>query len=187
LFEQFALEDARRRPNAKTLAFLKESNLVGVLASEIEFVGHDDNGVTIRRGKPPQRLQQINLRTNIEMQRGFIEEKKQRLLREGARQDDALLFAARDLIHKTVAEMLRADLGKRVARDEHVLFCFETQRTAIGMSALKNKFPGARGEEQRAFLLDHGDALAARSVRKRMCYEAVQKYAAGKRLESSRD
>src|SRR5579859_574475 len=35
LFEQFALEDACGRPDAKTFALLKESNLVGVLAREI--------------------------------------------------------------------------------------------------------------------------------------------------------
>jgi len=54
LFEQFALEDARGRSNAKTLALLKQRDLVGVLASEIQFVGHDDNRVAVGVGKPAQ-------------------------------------------------------------------------------------------------------------------------------------
>jgi hypothetical protein len=117
------------------------------------------------------------------MQRGFIQKEKQGLLGEGARQDDALLFAAGDLIHQAIAEMLGADLRKGIASDEDVFFRFESQRAAVWMSSLENKFPGVRGEKQRAFLLDHGNALAARPVRKRVRDEAVQKHTAGKRFQ----
>src|SRR5271154_3139293 len=116
------------------------------------------------------------------MQRGLIQKEKQRLLREGARQDDALLFAAGNLIHQAIAEMLGANLRKSIARDEDVLFRFESQRAAVGMPSLENKFPGVRREKQRALLLDHGDALAADPVRKRVRDEAVQEHAAGKRF-----
>ena len=121
------------------------------------------------------------------MQRGLIQKKQQRLLREGAGQNNALLLAAGDLIHQAVAEMFRSDLGKCVASDEYVLFRFESQRAAVGMPSLDNKFSGVRGEKQRAFLLDHGDALAADPVGKRVCDKAVQKHAAGKRFEGTRD
>jgi hypothetical protein len=47
LFEQFALEDGRRRSNAKTFALLKKSDLVSVLARKIEFVRDDDNRVAV--------------------------------------------------------------------------------------------------------------------------------------------
>ena len=47
LFEQFALEDGRRRSNAKTLALLKKSDLVSVLARKIEFVRDHDNRVAV--------------------------------------------------------------------------------------------------------------------------------------------
>ena len=56
--------------------------------------------------------------------------------------------------------MFGADLREGVAGDGDVFFGFEAQRAAVGMPALQNKFPGARGKEQRTFLLDHGDALA---------------------------
>ena len=55
------------------------------------------------------------------------------------------------------------------------------------MAALKNKFPGARGKEQRAFLLDHSDALTAGAVRKLVRDETVEEDAAGERGESSSD
>ena len=95
------------------------------------------------------------------MQGGLIEQEKKRLLRKGARQNDALFFAAGDLVHPAVAEMVGTDLGKSIVRDEHVVFGFEAQRAAVGMASLQNKFPGARREKQGAFLLDHGDALGA--------------------------
>jgi hypothetical protein len=75
--------------------------------------------------------------------------------------------------------MFRADLCKSISRDEDVLSGFESQRAAIGMPALKNKLPSAGWEKQRAFLLDHGDALAACPVRKCMRDETIQEYAAG--------
>ena len=174
LFEQFALKDGCRRSNAKTFALLKESDLVGVLAGEIQFVGDDDNRVAVCASKPAQRFQQIDLRADIEMQRRLVQKEKQRLLREGARQNDALFFAAGNLVHQAIAEMFGAYLRECVARDENVFFGFEAQHATIGMSSLEDKFPGARREQQRAFLLDHGDALAAGAMRKRVRDEAVQ-------------
>src|SRR5580704_3826200 len=187
LFEQFALEDACGRSNAKTFALLKKCDLVGVLPGEIQLMGHDDNRIAVGGSQPAQRFEQIDLRTDIKMQRGLIQQEKQRLLREGARQNDALLFAAGDLVHQAVAEMFRADLCERIASDEHVFFSLEPQSAAVGMSSLKNKLPGARGEKQGAFLLNHGDTLSASPVRKRVSYETIQKHAAGKRLEHARD
>ena len=143
LFEQFALKDSCGWPNAKTFALLKKSDLVGVLAGEIQFVRDDDNCIAICGCKAAQRFEQINLRADIEMQRRLIQKEKQRLLREGARQNDALLFAAGDLIHQAVAEMFGADLGKRVACDEDVFFGFESKHAVVGMSSLENKFPCA--------------------------------------------
>jgi hypothetical protein len=75
--------------------------------------------------------------------------------------------------------MFRADLCKSISRNEDVLFGFESKRAAIGMPALKNKLPSAGWEKQGAFLLDHGDALAPRSVRKCMRDKTVQEHAAG--------
>src|ERR1700722_7971677 len=187
LFEQFALEDGCRRSNAKTFALLKKSNLGGILAREIQLVRDDDDRIAVGRRQPPQSFEQIDLRANIKMQRRFIQEEKQWLLSEGAGQDDALFLAAGDLVHEAIAQMFRSDLREGVASDEDVFLGFEAQGAAVRMSPLENKFPGARGEEQGAFLLDHGDTLAAGSVGKRVRNEAVEQDAAGERLESSRD
>ena len=187
LFEQFALEDACGRSNAKTFALLKKRHLVGVLAREIQFVSDDDDRVAVGGRKPPQRLQKINLRADIEVQRGLIQKEKQRLLGEGTGKNDALLFAAGNLVHPTVAEMFGANLCKRVARDDDVFFGFEAQRAAVRMPPLENKFPGARGKKQRAFLLDHGNTLAPGAVGKSMGHETVQQYAAGKGRQRAGD
>src|SRR5690348_8410421 len=148
---------------------------------------HHDNRVAVGGGETAQRIEQIDLRADIEMQSGLIQQKKQWLLGKSARQDDALLFTAGNLIHPAVAEIFRANLGKRIARDEEVFFRFETESAAVGMPALKDKLPGAGREEQGAFLLDHGNALAARPVRKCMRDETIQEHAAGKRLEGAGD
>src|SRR5690348_17474723 len=95
------------------------------------------------------------------MESRFIQQKEQWLLRQGASENHALFFAAGDLIHPAVGKILCADLGQGVARDENVIGGFETQRAAVGVAALKNEFPRARRKQQRAFLLNHGDALPA--------------------------
>src|SRR5580704_10311603 len=185
LFEQFALEDARGRPNAKTFALLKKCDLIGVLAGEIQFVGDDDNRVAVGGREPPQRLKQIDLRADIEVQGGLIQQEKQGLLREGPSQNDALFFAAGDLIHQAFAEVLRADLCKGVACDEKVFLGFKPQRAAVRVPSLENKFPGVGGEEQRAFLLDHGNALASDPVRKGVGDKAIEEHAPGERFEGA--
>src|SRR5438552_16868356 len=55
------------------------------------------------------------------------------------------------------------------------------------MAALKDKFPGAGGEEQTALLLDDGDALRASARRERVCDEAVEQNAAGEWRERTGD
>ena len=51
------------------------------------------------------------------------------------------------------------------------------------MAALQNELPGFRGEKKLAFLLNHGDALAAAAWFELVGDEAVKEDAAGKRLE----
>src|SRR2546427_12422181 len=57
----------------------------------------------------------------------------------------------------------------------------------MGMAALQDEFPSARGEEQSALLLDDSDALRARARRKRMCDEAVEQNSSGQGRERARD
>jgi len=117
----------------------------------------------------------------------FIQQQKERLLRKGTSQNDALFFTAGNLVHPTIAEMFGANLCEGVASDDDVFLGFEPQRAAVRMPPLEHKLPGARGKKQRAFLLDHGNALSAGAVGKGMGHKAVQQHAAGKRCQSTGD
>jgi len=183
LFEQIALVDISRRANAQAFAALQQNDLVSVFASEIQFVGDDDDGVAIFRGEAAKSLEKVDLCADVEMQGGLVKKKKERLLSESASENDALFFAAGDLIHPAVAEIFGADLGEGVLGDGDIFVRFEAQRFAVRMTTLQDEFPGLRREEQLAFLLDHGDALAASARLELMGDETVEKNAAGKRLD----
>src|SRR5215467_10070124 len=148
---------------------------------------YDNDGIAVARGKAPKCIEKADLRGNVEMQSRFVEQQQQRLLRDGAGEDDALFFSTRDLIHETVAENGGSHLHESVLHDDHVVVGLKTERASVRVTALKNKFPDARGKEQATFLLDHGDALGAGARVQGMDDESVQENAAGKRLENSRD
>ena len=106
-------------------------------------MGDDDDGIAILGREPPQRIQQANLRGDVQVQSGLIEQQKKRLLSQSARKDDALFFAAGDLIHPAVAQIGGTNLGESVFRDQDIVFGFETQRAPMRVAALQNEFPGA--------------------------------------------
>src|SRR5258708_33866574 len=112
-----------------------------------------------------------------------MEKEEERMLRKSARENDTLLFAAGDLAHPAIAEVLGAHLRQGVAGDDDVIFVFEAQRAPVGMAALQNEFPGAARKEQRALLLYHGSALGAGSRRQRVGDKAVPQDAAGARRQ----
>ncbi len=85
LFEQFALIDASRRTDAQAAAALHQNHLVRVFGGEIQLVSDDDDGVAVFRGEAAKSIEEADLRGNVEMQSGFIEEQEERLLRQGAR------------------------------------------------------------------------------------------------------
>src|SRR5260370_5088527 len=80
LFEQLALIDARGRTDTQAAAALHQDDLVGIFRGEVQFVRDDDDGVAIFSGEPPQRIKQTNLGGDIQVESGFIEHEKQRLL-----------------------------------------------------------------------------------------------------------
>src|ERR1700722_12268854 len=77
--------------------------------------------------------------------------------------------------------MRRTDLCQSIAGYGEVFPGFKAQRAAVGMAALEDKFPGARWEQEGAFLLDHGDPLSADAWRERVGDKAVQQYSARER------
>src|SRR2546423_6002027 len=117
LFEQFALINAGGGADTQTSAALHQDDLIGILRREVQFVRHDNDSVAVLRGEPPKSIQQADLRSDIQVERGLIEQQKQRLLSQSARKDHALFFAAGNLIHPAVAEISGADLGQGIFRD----------------------------------------------------------------------
>ena len=148
---------------------------------------YDHDGVAVVRREPPESIQQADLRGDIQVESGLIEQQKQRLLSQSAREDHALLFSAGNLIHPAVAEIGGTNLGEGVFRDYDIVFRFEAQGGPMGMAALQDEFPGARGEKQRALLLDHGDALRAGARRKRVSDESIEQNPAGEGREGAGD
>src|SRR5208337_3887911 len=80
--------------------------------------------------------------------------------------------------------MVRTHLGECIGGYDHVILGLKAKARAVGMAALEDKLPGARGEQEAAFLLHQSNALGARPWRKRMRDETVEEDAAGERLES---
>src|SRR5580698_11600743 len=187
LLEQLALINRRRRPDAQTLAFVQQHDLIRILRRQIQLVRHDHNRVAILVRQLPQRIEQSDLRSNVEMQRRLVQQQQHRLLRQRPRQHDALLFAARDLIHPAIRQVPGRDLRQRVPRDRHVIRALELQRPAVGVPPLQHKFPSVRRKQQRTLLLHHRDPLRAHARRQRMRRLAVQQYATRKRRLRPRD
>ena len=121
------------------------------------------------------------------MQRRLIEQQQERLLCQRARQDDALLFSAGNLVQPPVVERYSAHLRQRVLRDEDVFFRFKCQPAAVRMSPLQHKLPDPRRKQQPAFLLHNGDAPRAPPRIERMRRKTVQQHSAGERRERSGD
>src|SRR6266436_8498143 len=187
LFKQFAAINAGRRAEAQTPAAVHQHHLIRIFRREVQLVGDNNDGIAILRRQTPQGIEQTDLCRNVQVKSRFVEEQKQGLLRQSARQDDALLFSAGDLIHPAVAQTRSADLGEGIFGDHHVAFGFKAQAASMSMAALQNEFPSARREEQTALLLDDGDALRADSRRERVGDESVEQDAPRKRMERAGD
>src|SRR2546429_7171577 len=89
-----SLIDGGRRANAQATAAVHQKDLVGIFGGEIQFVGYHDYGVAAVRTKAAKGIQEADLRGDVEVQGGLVEQQKQRPLREGASEDHALLFSA---------------------------------------------------------------------------------------------
>src|ERR1700692_4417316 len=97
------------------------------------------------------------------MQRWLIEQDQSWLLRQRARQNDALLLAAGKFIHRAIGQVLRAYLRESLLSDDHIFFRGEPQSAGIRMASLQNVVTGNRGVNHRRFLLHHSDTLRTRA------------------------
>src|SRR5207245_9958767 len=89
----------------------------------------------------------------------------------------------RDLVYPAVSEMLGTHLLKRILDDGAVLFRLKAQPAAVGVPALQDVLPGPHGKQQRAFLLDDGNALRACARIEPAGLEPVELHATRKRRE----
>ena len=127
LFEQFAPIDGGRRANAQATAAVHQEDLVGILGGEIQFMGDHNYGVAVVRREAAKSIQEAHLRGDVEMQRGLVEQQKQRPLRQGARENHPLLFSAGELVHPAITELSGADLNEGVLRNKHIVAGLETE------------------------------------------------------------
>src|SRR4029077_17649633 len=79
LLQQFPLVHRAGRPHTQTFTALNQHHLVRVFRRQIQFVRHHHHGVAIPQRQPPQPVQQIHLRGNIQVQRRLIQQQQQRL------------------------------------------------------------------------------------------------------------
>jgi len=128
-------------------------------------VGDDDDVVAILGREPPQRIQQANLRGDIQVESGSSGGEEEAAVEPSARKDDALLFAAGDLIHPAVAELAAPTCARAFSRLRHRLR-IRSAASAHSGGGLQTNSRRAR-EEQGALLLDDSDSLRARARRKR--------------------
>src|SRR2546429_559947 len=122
-----SLIDGGRRANAQATAAVHQKDLVGIFGGEIQFVGYHDYGVAAVRTKAAKGIQEADLRGDVEVQGGLVEQQKQRPLREGASEDHALLFSAGELVHPAITELGGADLQEGILRYEDVVVGLETE------------------------------------------------------------
>src|SRR5439155_1041382 len=93
-------------------------------------------GVAAVRTKAAKGIQEADLRGDVEVQGGLVEQQKQRLLREGASEDHALLFSAGELVHPAITELGGADLQEGILRYEDVVVGLETE---IGRASCRER------------------------------------------------
>ena len=115
------------------------------------------------------------------MLRRLVQQQQRGLLRQRPRQNHALLFAARKLIHPPVAQRVRAHLSQRVSGQQAIFVGFKSQPLAVGIAPLQHVFPDAQRKQQLAFLLHQRDALRARAQIEVADFDAVHFDAPGKR------
>ncbi len=112
-------------PDAQAFAFVQQHDLIGKFRGQAEFVRHDDDGVAILCGQAAELREELDLRADVQMQRGLVEQQHERLLGQRASQHHALLFAAGDFVHPAVGQMLGADLREGVLGDGEIVLAFK--------------------------------------------------------------
>ena len=73
LFEQFPLIDSGGRAHAQAFAAVQQNNLIGEFGRESQIVSDFDDGVAMLIGQLAQAAEEIDLGSNVEMERGFVE------------------------------------------------------------------------------------------------------------------
>jgi hypothetical protein len=74
LFQEFPLIDSGRRTYAQAFAAVQQDDLIGEFRREAEIVRDLNHSVTVFVGEAAQAAKEVDLRTDIKMQRGLVQQ-----------------------------------------------------------------------------------------------------------------
>jgi hypothetical protein len=74
LLEQFPLIDSGGRADAQAFAPVQQNNLIGEFRRQAQIVGDLNHRVTMLISQAAQAAKQVDLRPDIQMQRGFVQQ-----------------------------------------------------------------------------------------------------------------
>src|SRR6185369_12873010 len=120
-------EHLRGRTVPENASSRQEDDAVGVARSEIEIVRDEDDGGAALLVEPGEQPVDLDLVAEIQERGRLVEEDGVRLLRERAREQDALALPRRQLGDRTLGERLRVREGERAARDLEVVDALDTE------------------------------------------------------------
>src|SRR5207302_8816196 len=106
--KQWRGEHGLRRALADELAGAEQRHPVTVQRGELQVVHRRQNGQTVLAAEPTHQLEHGYLVVEVEVRGRLIQEQHAGLLSQGARQDHALTFTARELVDEPLRKILDA-------------------------------------------------------------------------------
>ncbi len=134
-----------------------------------------------------QAIEELDLVAQVEEARRLVEQEERRLLRQRAREEDALPLAARERADGAVGEGAGAGALERGAGDGEVALRLEGDPAEVRMAAEQGDLERGEGQLVRGLLRHHGDAAGALARRERGELVAQQAHRAARGAQRSRE
>jgi hypothetical protein len=171
-------QDLGGRSGGEHPAILEQHEPIAVLGGEIQVVQHRDHAGTLGR-QLAHAIEELDLVAQIEEARRLVEQQDRRLLGEGAREDDSLALARRQLVDRSRGEVQRAAALERLARDRQVPRRLEGEPGQVRMSPHEDDLESAEREVEARLLRHDRDATGDRLARQGAQVVAEDRDAAG--------
>ncbi|MDX2029706.1 MAG: hypothetical protein SF339_03485 [Blastocatellia bacterium] len=159
LTEKGGGQDVARRAARDQGAVLEQGDAIGEFGCEIDFVCDDEASELFFAGQAPNECEQRDLVRDVRVGGRLIEQEKGSFLREGARENDALAFAARKLVEGASGELGGVGFDEGLMRDVDIVGGIEAEGAAVGESAGEDIFERGQGKAKFAGLGDECDAV----------------------------